>query len=158
MKKWVVALIVVLCWPILWAGNEDNLTFISGSVLTSTGDSEGVFTIPTATQNILFANPAVTTWTSTSTNLVAIAKEEILKRYISAWIIDQDENVPLEKSLIYEKTMLFTDKTPDEIRAGIPLLDLLDAHNKVRLGMKDKEGKTLKKIRLRDLQIVIKNW
>ncbi len=121
----------------------------------STADSVTSFTT-TGTGSYLLAAPS-SSW-GYAVNLVAGARDEVQKRYMSVWIIDQDENVPLDKSILHERSMVFTDKTPDEIRAGIALLDLLDAHNKVRAGLKDKEGKILKKIRLRDLQIVIKNW
>ncbi len=148
MKKWFVVLIAVLCWPILWAGNSDNIMVTSGSVLTSTADT-----------TMTWANPGITLSTSrVPSGQIVYAKDEILKRYISIWIIDQDENVPLDKSILYEKAMVFTDKTADEIRAGIPLLNLLETHNQKRLLLKDKEDKPLKKIRLRDLQIVIKTW
>ncbi len=155
LQKLLVVLIAVLCWPILWAGNSDNLVVTSGSVLTSTADHAMAWT-----------NTGITLSTTTVSDHLAFypkgqivyAKDETLKRYISVWIIDQDENVPLSQSILYEKSMIFTDKTPDEIRAGIPLLELLEAHNKTRLQLKNKEDKSLKKIRLRDLQIVIKNW
>ncbi len=80
------------------------------------------------------------------------------KRYISVWVIDQDENVPLDRSILYEKAMFFTDKTPDEIRADIPLANLLKKHNEYRITLKGKDDKILKPVRLRDIQIVIKNW
>ena len=155
MKKWIVAFVVVAMWPILWAGTSDNLLVTSGTVYTSTGDMTGSWTLGSTA--VLRASSPVT-FAGGNFNVRSYADENPGKRYVSVWIIDQDVDVPLDKSLLYEERMIFTDRNADEIQAGIPLLKILADHNRVREGLKNKDGKPLKKIRLRDLQIVIRNW
>ncbi len=159
MKKWIVVLMMVFALALIGGSEGDNIRVVSGSILTSSGDQGTVWSTPTLgatvtgpTSNAMFIGPGMKI-----TTLYASDKDTE-KRYVSIWIIDQDENVPLDKSVLYEKAMVFTDKTPDELRAGIPLLSLLEKHNKVREGLKNKEDKPLKKIRLRDLQVIIRNW
>jgi hypothetical protein len=157
MKKAIVVFMALLLWPALFAGNSENISVTSGNVLTSSGDSATTWTTNASTFTSALALGGAASARLATYTFVAEAAEPG-KRYVSIWIIDQDETVPLENSILYEKPMVFTDKTPDEIRAGIPLLSLLETHNKFRETLKDKDGKVLKKIRLRDLQIIIRNW
>jgi hypothetical protein len=149
--------LLAFCVFMVGASPQDNLTVTDGSYLVSTGDQAIAWSTATTTlavNDIMLASGGTGKYT-----LIAQANAaDPGKRYISIWIIDQDENIPLNKSVLYEEKMIFTDKTPDEIRAGIPLLQLLEKHNVYRETLKDKEGKALKKIRLRDVQIVIRNW
>jgi hypothetical protein len=158
MKRFLLLAMVMLSVFLMGASEKDNIYATSGSILTSSGDG------------LTWNNLGATSLTSNSTIRLSEGQMQMLtfsgtanaaeaqKRYVSVWIIDQDDNVPLSKSILYEKTMLFTDRTPDEIRADIPLLKLLEKHNEVREILKDKEGKPLKKIRLRDVQIRILSW
>lgn len=151
MKRLILLAMVFLAAFMLGAKEESNTLVTSGTYLTSTGD--------TAKWEPFTAMPAI--YLGSGTGSITITQSEaaeVARRYVSIWIIDQDENVPLEKSLIYEKTMLWTDKTPDELRADIPLNALLEKHNKLRETLKNKEDKPLKRIRLRDLQVIIRNW
>ncbi len=161
MKKILIVLAVVFACFLMGA-SQDNLMVMDGTVLTSTGDqgvtwstgTTGISTLAvTDASSYIYVDTAKTlTWVPSAN------AAEPGKRYVSVWVIDQDENIPLDHSILYEQKMWFTDRTPDEIRAGIPLLLLVDKHNIYRETLKDKEGKPLKKVRLRDISIVIRNW
>lgn len=83
------------------------------------------------------------------------------RRVVKVYVIDPDENVPVEKCLIYEADIGLTDKTDQELFFEISIKELLDTHNTVRTKIVDKSVKDrteyLEPARIRDLKMVVIN-
>lgn len=85
-------------------------------------------------------------------------------RVIKIFIVDTDENVPLDKSLVYTGDEKFTDATDQELFFDIDLKKIMDEHNAYRAGTLDKKqtnklGKEifLEPVRIRDLTMTVVN-
>lgn len=85
------------------------------------------------------------------------------RRIVQVYIADPNENVPLEKSLLFqdEKPHL-TDLTDQELFFEIDIKNILEKHNEYRVTVKDKEsseGKNndvlLEKAKIRDLKMTV---
>lgn len=59
-----------------------------------------------------------------------------MSRIVKIYIADDDENIPLEKRVLYESDMIHTDKTDQELLWPIDVESLLVAHNKYRATIK----------------------
>ncbi len=139
---------------LIGANLKDNVTVVGSDTILTTAEGNAAWTTGTNTNiPLYYGTPGVYIRPGE-----AEAQDRSDKRYVSVWVLDQDENVPLDKSILYEKVMFFADKTKDEIKADIPLTKLLDKHNDYRVTLKDKNDKPLKKVRLRDISVVIRNW
>lgn len=84
------------------------------------------------------------------------------RRIVKVFIADTNENVPLERCLLYTGTEKFTDATDTELFFEVPITDLLATHNKDRITWQDKEaskraGKEvlLDPVKIRDLKMVV---
>lgn len=81
------------------------------------------------------------------------------RRLVRVYIVDPEENVPLDKCLVYKGDEQLTDSTDEELFFEIPVKELLDKHNEKRVKMKkEKSGRKseyLKKARIRDLKMVV---
>ena len=81
------------------------------------------------------------------------------RRLIKVIIVDPDENVPLEKCLLYSGEEKLTDLTDQELFYEIEIKDMLDDHNEVRAKIVDKTVKErteyLEPIKVRDLRMVV---
>lgn len=87
-------------------------------------------------------------------------KVAFTSRLVKVFIADTDENVPLEKRLLYRGDELFTDLTDQELFFEVPITDLLSKHNEFRLTLKDKKASKekdvfLEPIRVRDLKMLV---
>lgn len=83
-------------------------------------------------------------------------------RIVKVFIADTDENIPLEKRVLYSGTEKLTDLTDQELFFEVPIANLLDAHNKMRATTIDKKqsdkfGRDIKlePARIRDLKMVV---
>lgn len=81
------------------------------------------------------------------------------RRIVQVFIADTDENVPLNKSVIYTGEQKLTDLTDQELFFEIEIKKLLDAHNAYRTTLINKKVKerseNLEPIKIRDLKMVV---
>ncbi len=86
------------------------------------------------------------------------------RRLVQVFIADTNENVPLEKCLLYSGTLKLTDLNDTELFFEIPINDLLKTHNEQRIKWIDKDasrkaGKDifLEPVKIRELQMRVVN-
>lgn len=83
------------------------------------------------------------------------------RRLVKIIIIDPDENVPLDKCLLYSSAEKLTDATDQELFFEVDIKVLLDAHNDYRVTLRNKAVKErdekLEPARIRDLRMVVVN-
>lgn len=93
-----------------------------------------------------------------------IAKQEkhMTARIVKVFMADPDENIPLEKRVLYTGDEKLTDSTDQELFFEIPIAELLAKHNDLRRSTVDRKataklGKDvhLEPIRIRDLRMVV---
>lgn len=85
-------------------------------------------------------------------------------RVVRIYIVDTDENVPLDKSLIFTGEEKFTDATDQELFFDVDIKKILTEHNAYRQSVLDKKqtnklGKEiyLEPIKIRDLTMTVVN-
>ena len=83
-------------------------------------------------------------------------------RIVKVIIADTDENLPLDRRVIYTGPEHVTDLTDQELFYEIPIAELLAAHNKLRVEtfntratVKLQRDVVLEPIRIRDLKMVV---
>lgn len=83
------------------------------------------------------------------------------RRLVQVFIADPDENVSLEKSLLYTGPQKLTDATDQELFFEIDIKSIMEKHNAVRLQLVNKKVKErveyLEPARVRDLRMVVVN-
>jgi len=86
------------------------------------------------------------------------------RRIVRVFIVDTDENIPLEKCLIFRGEEQFTDATDQELFFEVDIKNILEQHNTYRAGVLDKKqtnklGKEiyLEPIKIRDLTMTVVN-
>lgn len=86
--------------------------------------------------------------------------KDIALRLVRVFIVDPDENVPMESRLLHKDERL-TDLTDQELFFDYNVKEILEKHNKFRVTLTDKEqtkaqGKEvrLEPIKIRDLQMI----
>jgi len=83
------------------------------------------------------------------------------RRLVQVFIVDPDDNVPLNDSLIHRGEQKLTDLTDQELFFEIDIKTLLSAHNEVRVKLVNKKVKErteyLEPARIRDLKMVVVN-
>lgn len=83
------------------------------------------------------------------------------RRLVQVFIADPDENVPLDKSLIYSGSQKFTDATDQELYFEIDIKSVLEKHNADRIKFVNKKVKErveyLEPVKIRDLKMVVVN-
>lgn len=84
---------------------------------------------------------------------------KLSRRIVQVFIADTDENVPLDKSVIYSGTQKLTDCTDQELFFEIEIKKLLDSHNEYRKTLINKKVKerteNLEPVKIRDLKMVV---
>jgi len=84
-----------------------------------------------------------------------------IRRLVKVIIIDTDENVPLDKCVLYSGAEKLTDATDQELFFEIDIKNILDKHNEYRVTLKDKSVKerveNLEPVKIRDLRMVVVN-
>lgn len=85
-------------------------------------------------------------------------------RVVRIFIVDTDDNIPLDKSLIFTGEEKFTDATDQELFFDVDIKKILTDHNAYRAGVLDKKqtnklGKEifLEPIKIRDLTMTVVN-
>jgi len=84
------------------------------------------------------------------------------RRIVQVFIVDPDSRVPLKDAVLFEGEQQLTDLTDEELFFEVPIKDLLDKHNEMRIATVDKKatnkiGKDifLDPARIRDLRMTI---
>lgn len=81
------------------------------------------------------------------------------RRLVQVFIADPNENLPLDKSMLYTGSQKLTDATDQELFYEIEIKALLDAHNAFRTTVINKKVKDrtelLEPARIRDLKMVV---
>lgn len=81
------------------------------------------------------------------------------RRLVQVFIADPNENIPLDKSMLYTGSQKLTDATDQELFYEIEIKALLDAHNAFRTTVINKKVKDrtelLEPARIRDLKMVV---
>lgn len=89
-------------------------------------------------------------------------EKNVSARIVKVFVADADENVPLDKRVLYAGDERLTDATNQELYYEIPMGELLKKHNEYRTTLADKKataksGKDvmLEPIRIRDLKMIV---
>lgn len=89
-------------------------------------------------------------------------KENSNRRIVQVFIADPNENVPLDRSVLYTGEQKLTDLNDTELFFEVPIKELLDTHNAFRVTCADREaskraGKDilLDPVKIRDLRMVV---
>ncbi len=90
------------------------------------------------------------------------SKGEFMRRIAQVFIADRNENIALDKGLLYQGEPTFTDLTDEELFFELDMKTMLEVHNAVRAATLDKMAtKTsgrdvyLEPARIRDLNMVV---
>jgi|SRR6185503_811103 len=85
-------------------------------------------------------------------------------RIVKVFVADPDENIPVEKRLLYSGEEKLTELTDQELYFELPFSELLAAHNEYRKTLVDKKQSEkfgrdiyLEPVRIRDLKMVVLN-
>lgn len=85
-----------------------------------------------------------------------------MRRIAQVFIADTNENIALDKGLLYQGEPTFTDLTDEEMFFELDMKSMLEVHNAVRVATLDKRAsKTsgrdvyLEPARIRDLNMVV---
>ena len=99
---------------------------------------------------------------SHSTSSSKSSKGEFMRRIAQVFIADTNENIALDKGLLYQGEPTFTDLTDEEMFFELDMKSMLEVHNAVRVATLDKRAsKTsgrdvyLEPARIRDLNMVV---
>lgn len=83
------------------------------------------------------------------------------RRLVQVFIADTDENIPLDKSLLFSGEQKFTDATDQELFFEIDIKSVLEKHNEERVKIVNKKVKErteyLEPAKIRDLKMVVVN-
>lgn len=92
----------------------------------------------------------------------AITPEKFSMRIVKVFIADPNENIPLEKRILYSGDEKLTDLTDQELFFEVPIASLLADHNAMRAKTVDKKqadkfGRDifLEPVRIKDLKMVV---
>lgn len=88
-------------------------------------------------------------------------EKPVTRRLVQVFIADPDENVPLEKSLLYSGQQKLTDATDQELFFEIDIKTILETYNGERVKIINKKVKErteyLEPVKIRDLKMVVVN-
>lgn len=94
--------------------------------------------------------------------MLNLMPNQTARRIVQVFIADPNENIPLEKSLLYQDGKPYlTDLTDQELFYDIDIKSILDRHNEYRVTVKDKAESTkdnpalLEKAKIRDLKMTV---
>jgi hypothetical protein len=83
-------------------------------------------------------------------------------RIVKVFVADPNENLPLDKRVLYTGSEQLTDLTDQELFFEVPISELLKKHNELRVATRDKkagnvnnEPVMLEPARIRDLKMVV---
>lgn len=94
-------------------------------------------------------------------NIIKDLENQMTRRIVQVFIADTDENVPLDKSVIYTGEQKLTDATDQELFFEIDIKGILDKHNAYRVTLVNKKVKerveNLEPVKIRELKMVVVN-
>lgn len=97
-----------------------------------------------------------------ATNINQVIKEKYMARIVRVFIVDPNENIPLDKRVIHKSDEKLTDATDQELFFEVDPAGMLRAHNEYRTTVLDKAltkatGKEtlLEPARIRDLRMIV---
>lgn len=102
----------------------------------------------------------VSEWADNQKRIAAMANSE---RVVQIYVADLDQNLPLDKRLIWQSEPIFTDLTDNDLwfDMAVVITEKLGEHNKYRLTVRNKSIKDreqmLEEIRPRDLSVNFTN-
>lgn len=108
--------------------------------------------------------PQSLTWNNNAITTLTYNQETPMsnRRIVQVFIVDPNENIPLDKSLLYQsEEPFFTDLTDQELFFEIDIKGILDKHNEYRVTVTDKDKSSrdnqikLEKAKIRDLKMVV---
>lgn len=83
------------------------------------------------------------------------------RRFVQVFVVDPNELIPLEQSVIYKGEPKLTDATDQELFFELDMKNLLERHNELRVKVVDKKVKDrteyLEPAKIRDLKMVVVN-
>lgn len=89
-------------------------------------------------------------------------ERKVSARIVKVFIADPNENIPLDKRVLYKGEEILTDLTDQELFYEVPIADLMAKHNDYRKTVVDKKqaekfGRDifLEPVRIRDLKMVV---
>lgn len=81
------------------------------------------------------------------------------RRIVQIYVADPDEQVPLNKALLYKSEPFLTDETDQELFYGINIVDMLKKHNEFRITIQNKKIKerveNLEPVRIKNLSMLV---
>lgn len=99
---------------------------------------------------------------------ISILTKSMSKRLVRVFLVDPNESVPLDASMLYKSDEKLTDLTDQELFFEIPVQELLTKHNALRVTLVDKAGTKrsnkdvmLEPAKIRDLTmtvLVLETW
>lgn len=102
--------------------------------------------------------------TTHATTTDTTENNEMTTRILRVILADPDENLPVEKRVLFQGPEKLTDLTDQELFFELPIQDLLTKHNELRARTKDKDQSAnfgrdvmLEPVKIRDLKMVIVN-
>lgn len=82
-----------------------------------------------------------------------------MRRIVKVYIVDPNENVPLDDALLYEGKEQMTDLTDQELFFEIDIKGILEKHNEKRIKLINKLVKDrteyLEAVKIRDLKMIV---
>lgn len=153
-------------------GVADNIPSISTSTYTSNTTPVSGFINPSTGGFVNTTTTGVSDfWTKeygraqqfnqqlSQAHLAKPREKEMARRIVQVFIADTDENVPLEKSVIYTGEQKLTDATDQELFFEIDIKGILDRHNTYRKTLVNKKVKerteNLEPVKIRELKMVV---
>lgn len=89
-------------------------------------------------------------------------EQKSMKRIVKVFVVDPDQRVPAEQSLLAQSEEQFTDKTDQELFFDLDIRDSLAKHNEARVKIIDKQATArsgrdvfLEPIKIRDLKMQV---
>lgn len=132
---------------------------------TYDGTGLGISTTDLATNDITKWSPNVLANNALTMKIEAITREDKeedmtdQRRLVKVLIVDPEEEIPLDRCLLYNGEEHLTDLTDEELFFEIPVKELLDKHNEYRETVEKDTNRDkvefLKPVRIRDLRMVV---
>lgn len=114
--------------------------------------------------NLLQFAPQRHAHVTATTSTTNTTEHQMATRILRVILADPDDNLPVEKRVLFQGPEKLTDLTDQELFFELPVQDLLAKHNELRSFTKDKDQSAnfgrdvmLEPIKIRDLKMVIVN-
>lgn len=106
-------------------------------------------------------NDEVAAFHKAASAMAKVKEPAVTRRLVQVFIADPDENVPLDRALLYSGSQKFTDATDQELFFEIDIKSILDNYNDERVKLVNKKVKErteyLEPVKIRDLKMTVVN-